>query len=334
MIFRRLWHSLPAALLGFSFALHFITIVLYVRLPIRFAAITVFPIWVWGVIGLSLGIFCYLFHRTRFSLTLILIWVFTILLLADEARSLGRLGMEPMAEGPAPPYAGSKVLRVVTMNCAGQADPTQIIGDLMPDIIFLQEIPHAYRLKQLVDKLFNGNGDYRYHAEKRCAVLVKGTIHHEIEIPGYRSQLVAVEMRDGRQLELLNIHLQSAATNMRFYQRECWREHIRNRTLRQIELSYALAGLRQKTAYPRLPAIVAGDFNAPANDTVYRIMDKEFSDAFGTVGTGWGNTYHRALPLLRIDHIYCSDKLVPVRSRTFKRPHTDHRLVVADFVYR
>jgi hypothetical protein len=94
MILRRLWHSLPTVLLTSSFVLHFITIVLYVRLPIRFAAITVFPIWVWGFIGLFSAIFCYLFFRARFSLTLILIWTFTILILSDEARSLGRLGME------------------------------------------------------------------------------------------------------------------------------------------------------------------------------------------------------------------------------------------------
>ena len=101
-----------------------------------------------------------------------------------------------------------------------------------------------------------------------------------------------------------------------------------------IELHYALETLKQKTAFPRLPAIVAGDFNASANDPAYDLLKPQFTDAFSSVGTGWGNTYHRAFPLLRIDHIYSSDKLIPLRSRAIKIPHTDHRMVVADYIFR
>ena len=141
-------------------------------------------------------------------------------------------------------------------------------------------------------------------------------------------------MPDDRKLELLNVHLQPAATNLRLFERECWHEHSKTRRLRQIELSYALAALEQQTPYPKYPAIIAGDFNAPANDVVYRLLEKDFTDAFGEVGTGWANTYHRSLPLLRIDQIYCSEKLLPVRSRPFKRENSDHRLVLADFIFR
>ena len=135
-------------------------------------------------------------------------------------------------------------------------------------------------------------------------------------------------------VQLLNVHLQPAATNLRLFNRQCWQEHSQNRRLRQIELSYALAILKQKSSFPRHPTIVAGDFNAPANDVVYRLLTPEFTDAFSEVGTGWANTFHRALPLLRIDHIYGSDKLVPVRARTFNRGKSDHSMVVADFVFR
>jgi endonuclease/exonuclease/phosphatase family metal-dependent hydrolase len=141
-------------------------------------------------------------------------------------------------------------------------------------------------------------------------------------------------MFDGRKLNLMNLHLLSAATNMKLHQLNCWREHIKNHTLRRIELSSSLAGLRQYGSHPRFPTIVAGDFNAPANDSVHRIMRKEFTDSFDAVGTGWGNTFHRVLPLLRIDYIYGSAKLIPVRSQTFTRHKTDHRMVVSDFIYR
>lgn len=331
---RRLWSWFPTILLGGSLFLHLVTITLYLRLPVRFAAFTVFPIWVWGLIGLTLAIVPYLFFRKTGSLLLTAVWLVTILVLSDEATSLGRIGKETITRGPAPNHAGTKVIRVATLNCAASIDPATAIGDFSPDIVFLQEIPHTYRLKQFIDEFFNGQGDYRYHTAKRCAIVTRGTIHHNIHLPKSRSQLLAVEMPDGRRLELVNIHLQSAATNLKLYRRDCWWEHRKNRLQREVELAYVLAVLDQQTEFPRVPTIIAGDFNAPANDSIHRILERRFTDAFGAVGTGWGNTYHRSLPLLRIDQIYCSDKLVPVRSRTFTVDGSDHRLVIADLIYR
>lgn len=321
-------------LLGLSLALHLFTVILYIRLPSRFAAFTVFPIWVWASIGLILAAFCFIIFRARLSLTLVLIWTFTILSLSDEARPLGRLGVDPLYHGPPEPYAGTQVLRVITFNCGRAANPIEAIRGFKPDIIFLQEVPHTYLLKQLIHQLYQGAGDYRYAPQKACAVVVRGTLNSEIKIPQYRSQVLLAELANGRSVQLLNVHLQPAATNLRLFDRNCWLDHSQNRRLRQIELFYALGILKQKTSYPRYPTLIAGDFNAPANDVVYRILEPEFTNAFAAVGTGWGNTYHRALPLLRIDHIYSSDKLVPVRSRTFKRKGSDHRLLVADFVFR
>ncbi|MEN8785008.1 MAG: hypothetical protein ABF379_11645, partial [Akkermansiaceae bacterium] len=67
MSIRGLLRRIPPALLLLSLALHFFTIVLYVRLPIKLAAITIYPIWVWGGIGLILGALCYLFCNIRGS---------------------------------------------------------------------------------------------------------------------------------------------------------------------------------------------------------------------------------------------------------------------------
>ena len=322
------------ALLGLSLTLHLITVVLYIRLPVRLTAFTVFPICVWGAIGLLLGIFCFLAYRARFSLSIIILWTFTILTLSDEARSLGRLGVEPLTEGPPEEYSGSRVLRVITLNCARNTNPLAAVVEFEPDIIFLQEIPHGYALKLLAEDLYSGSGDYRYDEQKGCAIVTRGIINDEINLPLYRSQMLSVELPNGRNVQLLNVHLQPAATNLRLFNRKCWQEHNENRRLRQVELTYALGILEQDSDFPRIPTIVAGDFNAPANDIVYRLLDPQFTDAFGEVGTGWANTYHRSLPLLRIDHIYCSNKLLPVRSRAFKRGKSDHRMVVADFIFR
>jgi len=334
MIYRRPWHPVSLTLLGLSLALHLFTLVLYVRLPDRFAAYTVFPIWVWGLIGLLLAAVSFVFFRGRLSLIVSLVWSFTILIFADESSSLGRLGQPELEPGKAKPHARGRVLRVLTLNCARRTDPYEVAAPYQPDIIFLQEIPHAYRLKKLIDEIYDGQGDYRYDGRKSCAVVVNGKIEFEIPVPKYRCQLLTVKLSRGETVQLMNVHLQGAATNLRLWEKEAWREHRINRELRQIELTYTMGILRQKTAYPRVPALVAGDFNAPANDAVYKLLGNDFTDAFEAVGTGWGNTYHRSLPLLRIDHIFSSSQLIPIRAKAVRLGGSDHRMVVADYIFR
>ena len=334
MSIRRLWTFFPAALLIASIGLHFVTLALYTRMPTSFAAFTTFPIWVWGCLGLLASCTAFLFFRTRFSMLITCIWVFTILLKADEAAALGRLSAPTIVKGPAGSHLESPVLRVITLNCALRTDPYLAVKDYEPDIIFLQEVPHAYTLKRLIDQLYGGQGDYRYDRRRSSAVIVRGKINSSLLIPKYRCQIVTAETTSGRHLELLNVHLQQAVTNLRLWERSCWHQHSNNRRQRIVELHYALETLKQKTAFPRIPAIVAGDFNASANDPVYQLLKPQFTDAFSTVGTGWGNTYHRSMPLLRIDHIYSSDHLIPLRSRAIKLPQSDHRMVVADYIFR
>ena len=57
-------------------------------------------------------------------------------------------------------------------------------------------------------------------------------------------------------------------------------------------------------------------------------------DAFASVGTGWGDTFQRRFPILRIDHIYATRHFTPVRSLTVTTRTSDHRMVVADFLMK
>lgn len=335
MIYPRTWRFIPSLLIGGSVTLHLICLVLYTRLPDRFAAFTTFPIWVWGFFGLAACAFAYLFYKARLSLFFSVVWLFTLFLLADESLVIGSNHGQGPQSGRAKPFQGSPTIRVATLNCAGQANFEKFLAGFQPDIVFLQEIPHSYLLKNFTDTLYNGQGDYRYNNVNRCAVIVRGTLDREIKVPNFRSQHLTTTLPDGRKIQVVNLHLQAASTNLRLWTRDCWREHRTNRQLRRLELSYALGVLQQKTAYPRIPALVAGDFNAPANDAVYQLLKPDFVDAFNASGSGWGNTFHRAAPLLRIDHIFASkQRFIPVRSRAFTIPDSDHRLLIADFILK
>ena len=93
--------------------------------------------------------------------------------------------------------------------------------------------------------------------------------------------------------------------------------------------------LEKTNISPKLPAvIIAGDFNAPAGDRVYAMLKGEFTDTYSEAGSGWGNTYHRAFPLLRLDHIFVSRVFHPVRSRVVRVEGSDHRMVISDLVMK
>lgn len=314
---------------------HLVTMALYTRQPDLFAAFTLFPIWVWGSIGLLMSSFAFLFFRAPLSLFTSGAWALSILLLADETRSLGRLGQEAPEPGVPQRHNGRSVIRVATINWS--SSPKSFSADIehyQPDILFIQEIPHPYRLRQLMDSLYRGKGDYRYNAEKRCGIIVRGEIERNLKNQVYRSQQVTAKLPSGHLVELVNLHLQPASTDLRLWKRECWRTHRENRKLRRTELALALEILKRTSPTVNRPAIIAGDFNAPANDSIYRMLDDRFTDTFGASGVGWGNTYHRRLPILRLDHIFASENFLPVRSRVVTLPDSDHRMVVSDLVLK
>lgn len=338
-MFRPSRKSLAAALVLASLAIHFGTVVLFSRQPDRFAAFTVIPVWIWGSIGLLLSSSAFLLFRAKLSLFATAVWTITVLLVADETRALARIGSDPLEPGPPSRFEGRDVVRVATINRAGSNENfSELIVRHQPDIVFIQEISHPYRLRQLNQTLFEGKGDYRYDKHTRCGLVVRGVIEHHIpnprELP-YRNQQARVKLPSGRRIELVNVHLQAASTDLNLWRRDCWRAHHHNRQRRRVEIAFTLQKLEKTNINPRIPAvIIAGDFNAPAGDRVFRILEEDFSDTFGEAGSGWGNTYHRSFPLLRLDYIFASQAFQTARSKAVRIKESDHRMVVSDLVFK
>lgn len=322
-------------LVGLSLALHLFTVFCYSRQPDAFAAFTVLPIWAWGGIGLALCMVAFYFLRASLSLAMTAVWAVTLLVGADEARVLANFGKSAPHAGPAAPYEGMPVLRVATLNCAlfKFGDPSADIAAWKPDIILLQDVlPH--HAQKIATALYGGHGDYRVHIASKgsVGVVTRWKIVREVRNPAMRSQQVTIEMPDGRKLEVANVHLLTAATDLAFWHRHAWREHRVNRAIRLNEMSTVRQILEQTTKFPNSPTLFGGDFNAGATDVVHRQMDADFVDAFAAAGTGWANTYQRRFPILRIDHLYSTRHFTPVRCRTVTTRSSDHRMVVADYI--
>lgn len=320
-------------LVGLSLLLHILTVYAFARQPDRLAAFTVLPIWLWGGLGLAFCCSAFYFFRAPLSLVMTAVWAVTLLVGADEARVLANLGKSAPRPGYPEESDGRPVIRVVSMNCSlfDYGNPAPDIAAWHPDIVLLQDAwPH--QVKQIADTLYSGRGDYR--ARTTNGIVTRWKIEREVRNPTQRNQQVTILTPEETRIEVVNLHLQSAATNLRFWDRTAWREHRINRALRLSELSTIRQVLEKTTNFPHTPTLFGGDFNAPANDIVHRQLGRDFVDAFAAAGTGWGDTYQRRFPILRIDVIHATRHLEPVRAAAVASRHSDHRMVVADFVMR
>lgn len=318
-------------LVALSLALHAITVFCFARHPDRFAAFTVVPIWLWGGIGLTLSASAFYFLRASLSMIVTSMWALTILLGADEARVLANLGKQGPAPGPAAPFHGAPVVRVATLNCSSfeYGDPSFDIAAWQPDIILLQEAEPQH-VRRVADVLYDGHGDYRtYHTN---GIVTRWMIRREVRNPFYRDHQATIRTPEGREIEVVNIHINSASTNLELWTRSCWVEHRLNLQYRRQELSTCLQVLEQTSPFPSRPTLLGGDFNSPANDVVHDLLARDFTDAFAAVGTGWGDTFQRRIPILRIDCLYATRQFRPVRCHAVTTNHSDHRMVIADYV--
>ncbi len=87
---------------------------------------------------------------------------------------------------------------------------------------------------------------------------------------------------------------------------------------------------------PRLPVVVAGDFNLPVESTIFRKYWSSFTDAFEQAGTGFGWSRNEGKLLhIRIDHVLGND-FAPTPVGTWLGPDygSDHLPVIADLEWR
>ena len=151
----------PRLLIIASFGLHVLTTACYMRQPDMMAAFTVYPLWMWGLLGLVLSAGTYLFWRAPLSLVVTMIWSLTILFFSDESLALARIGHASPAPGASAPFMQQDTLRVCTLNWGGKKHTKEdtiaqakLVASYHPDILFLQEI-HPWQAKVIADSLYN-----------------------------------------------------------------------------------------------------------------------------------------------------------------------------------
>lgn len=317
-----------AALL--SLLLYLTSVFGFILQPSYLAAFTVVPIWIWGGIGMILSAAAWYYFYVLHAGTLTVVWVGSLLLLTDEARVIFN-GNTPPLPAKTQPNQFRQTLRVITLNCANfhHGNPIADLVHWQPDIVLLQDLfPH--QVAQISHALYGESG--RFRAYRTNGIATRAEILRETPHTQHRTQQLTLKLSNGKLLEVVNIHLATAATDLRLWEKSAWTNHKNSRLIRQQELSENLRILAQSTS-PKTPTLFGGDFNAPASDPLHRQLPKSFADSFAVAGSGWGGTYQRRFPILRIDHLYASAHLTPLHSAAFTTRNSDHRLVVTDFLF-
>lgn len=136
---------------------------------------------------------------------------------------------------------------------------------------------------------------------------------------------------DGRDVDVYNAHLVSPADF----------SLLRTRSPGAVtRLRHAQAEeIAARVRAGRRPAIVVGDLNAGPDQVPARSLAAVAADAWAVAGAGWGATWPRRLigtrvglpALLRLDYVFVTHELEPIRARTLQAAGgSDHCPVVVD----
>ena len=92
--------------------------------------------------------------------------------------------------------------------------------------------------------------------------------------------------------------------------------------------------VKNHAAHSPFQTIICGDLNDIPVSYTYHTLHDGLQDAFQLTGSGVGTTYAGNIPALRIDYIFTSPNIVPVRCEVPHVPFSDHFPVVGDFILK
>lgn len=294
--------------------------------PDAFAAVTIFPVGCWFFLGLLLTAFGW--NRTQGNRvrSVSAMWLLFLLIFADEPRSLLRALLPPVTKDV------TRHLRVVSLNCsAGDLVAAEEVAKWRPDVVLLQESPSRADVERLARTLFGEKGGFLWGVDG--SIIARGKLTPRPLPPSLRNYFVQAHLQlpQGQEVEVLSLRLMTPPFRIDLWSPDCWEAYRHNRHLQRSQMR---AIKEQLDAVPRERAIIiGGDFNAPQGDAIFGALRPRLRDSFPHAGRGWGNTIINDFPALRIDQIWASEALQPRNMRACKTQNSDHRAVVADFLW-
>lgn len=147
---------------------------------------------------------------------------------------------------------------------------------------------------------------------------------------------------DGAIIRFVAVHLQSNAISSKDYHTlvnvelddeyteyaKNFVNHLRQKILLRSEQTQEVLSAIENSPYP---VVILGDFNDTPQSYTYQQLLAGRKDAFVESGHGWGATFLKPFPLLRIDYILHDEELECISYTCNSKIVSDHALVEAHF---
>lgn len=231
-------------------------------------------------------------------------------------------------------------LKILTYNIHGGrhiTDLKKMLQSNNPDVIFMQEkgsdikakvslenLPHVYEKSVLA--IYS-----KYPIKEKAVIIDDDTNGHAI--------YADIEI-EGKIIRFINIYLEpfyleksmvKPTTNGKTNQRKA--EYLTKRMTKSFRIHSSQVDLIleaiKKSPYPM---VLGGDFNSVPNSYEYYHLVQGMQDAFLSVGSGLGTTFHDYKFPIRIDYLFVSPTIKPATYKIDRSVSiSDHYPVIATF---
>lgn len=290
--------------------------------------VTLIPVWAWAGAGILISLLCWIVCRGWVPGALFCLFLISGVVFSEETVGIFRELAASIRKSTPPASPETKAfLRIVNVDCAGTESALRKAAESEPDIIVIRRAPEKAILESVADQLYGVDRSVSVH--KDLAILARGeTLAF---LPGAEDSAIHVRLMHpvGLIIDITGVDLDGCAPRQDMWKPSVWEElisaRVTNRRLVRTHLGENEIGGR------KIGRIVAGGFGTPPGDDVYRPLESnDLIDTFDFAGMGWGNTFPADYPVLRLDQIWVSSNLLPVKSETRLNPAPANRIVVSD----
>jgi endonuclease/exonuclease/phosphatase (EEP) superfamily protein YafD len=277
-----------------------------------------------------LAVLCLTRRRKRLVGFVLFLWLLYTGFFVQEWRALFRWKSLPSAEWETAHKNGS-ALRVISLNCNGGNERAATeVADYHPDLVFFEESPLRPVVRGMATKILGPQ------AESLCgsdvSIVARGKLT-PVPVENSESAPFAharIQFASGLTAEVFAVRLQPYNIRADLWSPECWRNQCRIRKLQRSQFEWLE---REVEKVPHdVPIILGGDFNLPAGDNLFRLLQSRLRDTFRQSGHGWGDTLDNDWPVLRIDQIWCNGRFRSVSVSARRTANSDHRMIICDLL--
>jgi len=335
-----------------------------------YAAKYVHPVYIWWLGVIAIG-FPYLSVLLVVP-TVVVIWkkkwrlvAFHLFLLLLAAFRLGPYGRLFKTYEPAPGDLSLMTYNVPRWGSQEMPDKTEAMKLLVqseePDVICLQEASlHFFQADSIlqaepyVSVLYDSLGYQTIAPPMEHEAFTQQPVLSRFSMIAQTETALQLEATDsqhgsvtrtqllwkGRDFTVFNIRFHSLAldkpwqqSDSTFWSFDSWKEFMREYKKAYRAQAWEVEQVRIMLEKEEGPFIICGDFNSTPHNWVYARLDG-LQDAFALVGKGPGLTYHRQLPIARIDFVLLSPEWEVTSAYLPVAALSDHRPVVVNLRWK